>query len=398
MSEKVLLLSWSVPPEITGSSIIVGNLARQFSREEMILAGEKPFGMPAMTWREEWPEICYVQSVWPVTGRGIRWWRLAQFPRLLWNCMRLIRRHRVTTVLVVFPSEHFLLAGYLAACWTGCRLLAYFHNTYYECRSGLAKRLAAWLQERVFTKAAHVFVMSEGMAEFYRERYPDLRQTPLVHSFNEDIPEFDLPAVGSPLRLAMSGSMNAAEDAAARLAEAVAATPDARLSLLTATAPAYLRALGILRDGTTHETVARDRLLDRLAGADIVLLPHGLSGPYPREEYATIFPTKTIEYLICGRPILAHCTAGSFLARFLAENDCALLVDQPDVNALRQAIARLRSDADLRAHLVRNALKTAEQFRAARVAQHLREWIPFQDTKAAAREGACCLPDQPCKS
>ena len=373
MGPKILLLSWRVPPDLTGASIVVMNLAQQFTRDKMIVAGEKPFGKTAFRWRPEWPEIVYVQSMWPVTNRGLRWWRMIQFPRLVWNCLRLVRRHKVGTMVVVLPSAQFLFAGYLVARWTGCRFYPYFHNTYYECRQGLERRFAAWLQKRVFASAEHVFVMSEGMSELYQERYPGVAQTPLLHTFNEALPAAEMRPLGSPLRFAFAGNVNqSCEDAMVRLAGAVLECPGARLSIISGTPRRHLENLGLLGERTSHETVPRDAMLRRLAEADVVLLPHGLTGPDSREEYLTIFPTKTIECLICGRPILAHCTAGSFLARFLRENDCALVVDEPDVAALREAITKLRTDADLRLRLVRNALKTAERFQASRVAEELR--------------------------
>ena len=62
--------------------------------------------------------------------------------------------------------------------------------------------------------------------------------------------------------------------------------------------------------------ISRDEVLARLGQADVLFLPHGLTGSWAAEEYRTIFPTKTIEYLISGRPILAHTPPDRFLTRF----------------------------------------------------------------------------------
>ncbi|MGA2256458.1 MAG: glycosyltransferase [Thermoguttaceae bacterium] len=378
MAGKILYLSWGVPPDTAGSTIIALNLAKQFCRSEMVLAGERPYGRPPVNWSEVWPEVVYIQSVWPFTRRGIRWWRALQFPYALWKCLRLIRKCKIDYIVAVFPSAQFLLLGYLASRVTGRPLFPYFHNTYVENRTGLQRRLASWLQGRVFRHARHVFVMSEGMSLLFKERYPNLEQTPLLHTFNEPIPDFvPPPPVGSPMRFAFAGNVNAScEDAMVRLSNAVIGCPDTQLSIISGTPRRHLEELGLLREGTSYETVSRDAVLRRLTGADVVLLPHGLSGPIQSsEEYLTIFPTKTVEYLICGRAILAHSTPGSFLTRFLRENDCALVVDQPEPNALREAIEHLRRNEALRTKLVRNALRTAQRFRADRVAAEMREQL-----------------------
>lgn len=383
MKGRILLLSFAAPPFVSGSAIIVANLARQFKRNEMIVAGEKPYGCPPLPWSEEWPRLVYVQSVWPFV-RGTRFWRPLQFPYLLARCIQLVLCNKIESVIVVYPQAPFLFAGYLTAILTGRRLFPYFHNTYYENKTGWRKRFAAWLQERVFRKAEHVFVMSEGMSELFRERYPGLKQSPLRHSFNGPIPQPVLPPpVGSPLRVVMCGNLTTAcADAASRMGDAVAACSDTHLTLLTSDSRNDLVKRNLLRDGVACETVSMNDVPARLAEAHLVLLPHGLVGPLAPEEYRTIFPTRTIEYLLCGRPILAHSTPGSFLTRFLVENDCALVVDRPDVNALRQAIGRLRQDAQLRSKLVQNALKTAEQFQAQRVATELRRVIEADNLQA----------------
>jgi len=376
MAGKILYLSWSMPPDTSGSAIIALNLVQQFTRDEMIVAGERPYGKPPVQWDAAWPELRYVQSVWPVTGRGLRWWRFLQFPFVLLHCLWIIRRERVDRIVAVFPRGLFLFTGYLLSRLTGCKLFAYLHNTY-ESRTGITLRFTAWVHKLVFGRAAHVFVMSQGMSDYFQQAFPHVEQTPLVHSFNEPIPQFvEPPPVGSPLRLIFCGNLVSCKDAAARLAEAIARSPDAALSILSGDDPAMLRTYGLLRPGTACETVARDAIPGRLRQADIVLLPHSFEYPEAaRNEFRTIFPTKTIEYLISGRPILTHSPADAFLTKFLVENDCALVVDRPEVGALCAAIEQLRSDAALRSRLVRNALRTAKQFQAANVAAEFRKWV-----------------------
>ncbi len=377
MRERILLLSWTVPPETSGSAVIVGNLAKQFTRDEMIVTGERPLGRPAVVWRADWPQLVYSIVGWPPGMRGARWWRWLQLPLFVLRCLWLVEKYKCTTILVVFPREEFLFVGYLAAVWTGAQLVPYFHNTYVENRRGLSLRVARWLQARVFTKAAHVFVMSEGMVELYHERYPHLKCSALPHSFNEALPDFTPPpGPRSPPRFVICGHIEeSCREATVRVCKAIAQVEGASLTLLSGTPGSLLKRLGVLSDGVRHETVSRDQVVQRLQEADFVVLPHGFGGAMAPEEYRTIFPTRTIEYLICGRPILAHAPADCYLARFLKERDCALLVTEPSVSALLEAMDRLRADEALRARLVRNALCAAEMFEARRVAGLLRRHL-----------------------
>lgn len=375
MPERILLLSRSVPPETTGSAVVVLNLAKQFSRAEMVVAGEHPHGRPAIVWKEEWPEIVYLIKGWSQTSRGTRWRRRTKFPWLIFRCLRLVRKYKCKAIVAVFPNEDFLLAGYVVSVLTRAKFYPYFHNTYLEqCQLGsLHYRFARWFQSRVFTRAKHIFVMSEGMVQLYRERYPDLKCSALVHSFNEDIPEFNRPPQpGTSMRFAMCGNINeSCAEATVRVCAAIRQL-DSPLTILSGTARTYLRRLGILQGKVRYETVSWGLMVQRLEEADIVVLAHGFKGGLSKEEYSTIFPTRTIEYLICGRPILAHAPADCHLTRFLREQGCALVVDEPSVEAILAAIQRLYEDGDLRSFLVRNALRTAELFRAPVVAAALR--------------------------
>jgi hypothetical protein len=178
---KILVLSWTVPPETTGSAIIVGNLAKQFNRDEMILAGERSWGRPPVAWREEWPRIIYLAPSLPAGWRGDRWWRRLQLPWLVVRTIRLMQKHQCRSIVSVFPREEHLLAGYLSSLATGAKFYPYLHNTYLENRQGVSLRFARWLQARAFRRASHVFVMSEGMMELYRERYSGLKCSALLH-------------------------------------------------------------------------------------------------------------------------------------------------------------------------------------------------------------------------
>lgn len=148
-----MLLSWGVPPATSGSAIIVANLARQFSTEEMIIVGEKPVGRPPYRWESRWPRIVYAIRGWPPGRRGARWIRWLQLPLLFLRCLTIAHMYRVEAIVTVFPKEDFLFVGYLTACFTRARFFPYFHNTYLENRAGLALAFARWFQRRVFAKA-----------------------------------------------------------------------------------------------------------------------------------------------------------------------------------------------------------------------------------------------------
>jgi glycosyltransferase involved in cell wall biosynthesis len=368
------MITRSSPPAVTGSAVIVGNLAKQFDRDTMTIIGALDTGAPKVVWSPHWPRLRY-PMIWSGRWRGERWIARAQLPIVLLVSLGTVIVGRYQAILALYPDDLYLLVAYLVARLTRKPLYGYFHNTYLENHHD--SKLAQWLQPRVFNYAKHIFVMSEGMERLYRENYPGLSISPLVHTFNDPMPPNEPPPpVHTPLRLCLSGTLNwASLDAGSRMAQMVREVEDVELDLLTGSPPNMVEKFGFVGPRITVGTVSRDELLPRLRQADILLLPHGFTSKWAQEEIQTIFPTKVIEYLLSGRPILAHLPGDCFLAEFLREHNCALLVDDPSVEALKHNLERLRCDESLRAELVSNALQTVRMFEAPRVAQHLRDII-----------------------
>lgn len=385
---KILFISRSVPPGASGSSVITANLAQQFTPEEMVVIGAYYVGSPPVEWRAGWPRLIYATVHPPDNLRGGRWLRWGQLPWLLLRGLWVCLYQHCEIILGTYPDEIYLLAAYVISLLTGRPLFLYFHNTYLEHPRG--NIMAGWLQPRVFRHAQHMFVMSRAMQELYRRYYPGLVCTPLVHSFNEPLPDpKTLPStaeVQNPLRLVLSGSVNASnEGAVAHMAQAIAALTDTQLRIYSRTNPAYLKQLGIQGSQFSLTTVSRDSLIQELQQADILFLPHGFSDRESIEEIETVFPTRTIEYLIAGRPILAHVPEKCYIADFLREHQCALIVTDPGVEHLVEAINRLKTDSGLRQQLVQNALRAANQFHGPVVAGHLRSVIQASSVKVAAK-------------
>ena len=376
--ERVLFVSWGLPPSVTGSSVIAENLSHQFNPAEMVLAGQAWSGVDSYRRDPNLPRIQLLDKewTWPKRGRRyVHWARWLTLPRIASRLARIARDERCEAIIGVFPSEFYLYAAFLAAKRLKLPLYPYFHNTYRESRTGIAQRFAEWLEPRVFRSARAVFVMSEGMQTHYQPLYPGVRFEPLVHSFSEPLPDFaPAPEPGSPVRLAFMGNLNESNvDATRRLADLVNQRDDCLMTTYSGTPDWFFAKVGASGPRITHTRVAYEQVTSALQSHDILLLPHGFQGATSQLEYDTIFPTRTISYLISNRPILAHAPPDCFLTRWLRKHDCAEIVDVRDTAQVAAALDRLRNDSRRREQLVRNALQAARQFHGPVVAARLRQ-------------------------
>ena len=79
-------------------------------------------------------------------------------------------------------------------------------------------------------------------------------------------------------------------------------------------------------------------------------------------ELSTIFPTKAVEYLASGGPILVHCPEHYFLAQFFNKHKCGIVVSDRNNDKLKSAIKKIKSnDKDIQEMQI-NALQVMKKF------------------------------------
>jgi glycosyltransferase involved in cell wall biosynthesis len=393
---KILLVSASLFPKRSGSAYITEKLARQFTRQEMAVAGElRVMGRPAER-PSQHPATHYIRSGLSLFGRGARFlsalrWRL--LGRVAGSLVDIARRERCDYVIGTYPDELYCYAALLAAQKLGVPFSAYFHNTYLD-NEAIQRRRAAKLQPLFLAAAEHVFAISAGLADFLRERYSLANAVVLPHMFDNYPPESgDIPsrAQAGKTRLVLFGNFNESNmEATRRLVDAAVAAGTYEVNLYTHVPSLLLQQRGLNMAGVVHRGFIDDSLLvEELRQYDIVVLTHGFTGAYGAIEYRTIFPTRTIPALLSGRPILLHSPPGSFLTEFVQKHNVAVVVAEPSSEKLVAGLERLRSDPELARRLCQAARVAAAAFHGPRVADVLRRTIGL----TASAHRATSLPN-----
>lgn len=379
LKKKLLLVTPCISPVPFATSFIVKNFLREFAAEEFVVAAEQwPENAAEQTTMESGQPLEYISHRWTWPKRGQRflhWAKWFTVGGVTKRLMELIRRHDCGGIFCLFPNEQLLYSSYRAAVKTGLPFFTHFHNVYRENRHGLAKRMADYLQPRVFARSRIVFVMSSGMQRGWERVYPNVKFVPLTHTNSEPVPEYS-PAPAWPadqIRLGFLGSVNDSNlDALRRIRELVRQSPDLTLNIYSSAKTWFLEKMGLTGERITHTSPSDAELLTELRKNDLVVLTHGFSGGLAPIEYETIFPTRTIPYLLSLRPILAHSPAHSFLNHWLRENACAEIVDVKELSALREKLDWLRQNPERRAELVHNSLRAVRQFDAQAAARNFR--------------------------
>ncbi len=375
-----MLITYSLPPLPSGSATVVSNLMQAMSSSELLIVGAKNYRAKETPDRLNAPRIEHIS--WRTASfRGAGAVRLAQWPLSLLLSFYYFKKNGCTSIIAQFPNNEFLILGFLLSKITGADFYPFMHNTFADNfeRKGITKWLFEKLEGLIFARSSKVLTISDGLKNHYEKKYNGkLEIVTIRHSYNEDMPTIEILQPIKAKTFAMVGSINASNlDATVRLIKAIkAAVNGAKIYLTSGTPKAYLLQHGLLGEGTElTKRFSREELLEHLRSVDAVLLPHGFEGKLSDVEYKTIFPTKTIEYLLSGRPILAHCLPYTHLHHFLNHHQCAYLIDHCDEGKMQRDLRLFSDSVDLRKNIVGNARRIARTFHADSVVAVLRNAI-----------------------
>ena len=381
---KILLVSHSILPLKGGSSIVTESLAKNFSKDELVVVGNKGVLGGTLDRPSDSPNFYYVNGELNIAGKGRRFLKFFMWfliPLVIWKIYRIYKKEECNYIIGVYPTIHFLVASYLVSRISRAGFSSYFHNTYLENRqTGVSGWFARKVQPYIFDHSDYIFVMSQGMVDYYHKIYPNNNFLPLVHTFNEypnqnDTTDNTFEPGKEVYDLVLIGNFNHSNiDATSRLVNLLKDHPKLRVNLFTHVPKAFLEARGIDTDSIIyHGFVSDEEFYPRLMKNDIAILTHGFSGGLAQVEYDTIFPTRTIPLLLSGLPIIAHTPPSAFITRFLKKNECAKVIDTKDGKQILLEIETF-INSDMRRYQ-ENAKKVLKMFEGKEVAAFLKDTL-----------------------
>lgn len=375
----VVTLGW--PPMKGGAAVVMTNLLSAITKESAVVAtidlkgAVKPpthgFRLHQVMWARK------------ISGRLEGIIRRVQVPFVARRLAKLAKKYDCRAILGVYPDLFMLSSAYEASRLTGLPFIPYLHDTLAEALS--VRKEAAYalrLQKKLFATSANIFVMSGGMRDLYLQKY-NLETTALCHTFPEEIPSEPATGQVEPNGFHSGSVYNINENALLRVKHALHRC-NMSLYLTTVQNKEFIESRGFkgVKMGFME---TRADLLATLARQSFLILALDWVDETEghADELGTIFPTKTIEYLASGRPILLHCPENYFLTRFCQEHDCAEIVNERSEDALVAAMERLRTDKERALQLSRNALRTAAMFSLPQIAQTFYDGVaPHLEDKA----------------
>lgn len=368
MIEKrpVLVIARSFPPSVeAGGSIVAYNLFRRIEPLDFaVLRGRLQPEDPSLTL----PVRTWVWDIWPHRYIYTRFSAIL-IPILLIKILMISMQVHPRCMLLFFPFDFFAVAGYLASRLLRLPFSVFLNDTWEESQAGMLQRwLAHIFEPRLLYEAENVFVISPALKKHFDQKYV-LHCIPVLHPlpFERFIPLVRYTGEAKDIyRIVYTGNVSRLNlDSIKSLIQAVREIKTFRLEIefYTGLSSEYLSRVLELKplDAVKIHFVPSEAIPIIQRRADILFVGLAFSG-LDEVTLATTFPTKFVEYLSAGQPILVHAPSQSYLAEFVRQNYCAELVDQPGADGLRKALLRIISQPQYTTNLVKQAVSLSKQF------------------------------------
>ncbi|HEV3416249.1 MAG TPA: glycosyltransferase [Pirellulales bacterium] len=334
---RVLFCSWTELDVASGTPVILCDLLRHFPPGDAeVLTEDNPDNKRRRKIEVEHPIHKYRPHtrLWPfMRGHRVRG-RLARLgvPLLVATILRRIKKFRPDCLFAVYAQSHWILAAWIASRLSGVPLIYYVHDTFLE-QTNRRKNSAysKWLDRRALS-TARVLVLHPYLADYYHQRY-GIECTVLRQIIRHPaLPPRRTDFAAKEIVIGFSGAIyDNNRRQLAELARVVEANPRLRLKIWSDAAPAELDRAGIAGERVECAYEADyERLLTHLAGCDLLYLPLAFfdTPAVTTDSLQYAFPTKSLDYLVSGTPILVHSPKHFELSRFFASHDCGHVVNE----------------------------------------------------------------------
>ncbi|MDA7566610.1 hypothetical protein N8769_01410 [Flavobacteriaceae bacterium] len=366
---NILFVTTFYPPNNTGASVVMSNLIKELDQETIygVVTCANSFKDKDETINDK---IVHKLFNFQYLLNPKLWFF---FRRFTFNfekrkVINLIKKNKITHVIGVYPDLDFLELARSASEVCGVKFYAYLHDTLTEGLSHKRnKNIAKVVQQKIFDTSHKIFVMSEGMKDLYKNKY-NLQTIPLLHSFSEEVEDKKINNNSNnniEKSFFWGGSIYSINKETVKRIHRACIDLDYTLTLSAANNSDKLNKLGFVNNNIKIlPFLSREDYITKLKNQAALLL----SIDWPEEstvhkdELGTIFPTKTIEYLISGRPIIVHCPEEYFLAKFFKKHKCGIVLTDKNPQLIKEQIEAVFSDEKKLQEMVANAYKASKQF------------------------------------
>ena len=367
-NKKIMIITQVNPyTPVGGVTVVLRNLFSSFNKNSYCFAYLGNFKKKANRKYDSYPDLFRLIPNFHVIQVLGYFFPILKYNYAVKKAVKYIEKEKPYCMIGLYPTIASLDVSARVAEITGIKYFPYLHDTVIE---GLAhsqfSEKAKQTQKRVFKNAYKIITMSEGMSDYYFEKY-NLKTYPLEHTYPEKVSED--PNFKRNNRAFWGGEVYAINENSFERVQ-IALRELNKILTITSLSP-----LKVKNNSNIQKTFfpKREEYINAVNCHGILIL--AINWPDESKvheaELSTIFPTKTVEYLASGGPILVHCPKHYFLARFFKKHKCGIVVTERNGDELKKAINKIKSNSKEIKQMQLNALKTIKLFSLDRIQKKL---------------------------
>ena len=267
-----------------------------------------------------------------------------QKPFLMRMLKKIIRNKGIDIVVAVYPSVHLFEIAYYSARETSTSFVPYFHDAMPESHM--------MMEESIINYSRVVFTINEAFKNYYQQKYPDKRIE--VLNFPVNVKDFkimedcskDRQANGKKVAVWTGNIHGGNLNSLKRVLKAIdVINKKGDFHIIVN----FLSQSNLKSQGMNYEWIIKKYILSRsdylleLCKSDIgiVTMDWPDEGNLDHFELENALPTKVIDYMIAGTPILAHSPQHYYMSKFIKSRGAGKVVDRKSVDVIVENILSL---------------------------------------------------------
>ncbi len=357
-SKHVIISSRHYPPGRGGTSVIMENL----------LNGIESSNYSIITQNETNKIVHSRKNIYNFIGfiSIHKYIDILVFPimlvKLFFFIKKIAKSNKSEIIVAVYPDLLFIAASYFVSMNLKIKFVPYLHDTISE---SLADRpesfIAKKIQKKIFKNADKILVISDGVKKLLDEKY-SIASTTIKHTYPEKINS--IIGANKNNSVFWGGEIYRINKNSLKRIISPFIKSNYKITMASVINDKMKTFLDLNNKNVLIKSFGRNEYLQILNEQDILIL--ALDWPNEsqvhNDELATIFPTKTIEYLAAGKIIIVHCPESYFLSSFFKENNCGIVLNDNNEEVISQIVENVIDKIEDYEYLRKNAQKVALQY------------------------------------
>ncbi len=368
---KLMITAYNIPPVCNAFSNVVGSLFKDWEYcEFFFITGDKRVSTKIIDLNFIISNSQYVCDIPPYLRKKSFRINLPVYlehlllPLIILKMLYIEIKEKPDAIFAMIPTHIYIISSFVVAKICRLPLFCYLVDEWQLTRPHwLQRSVAKFFESKVMKFSRNIFFMTDTLKDIYIKRYPQINcnkfhtlplPTDLVLN-KRNINKIINPA--EEIVICFTGAIyNAQKQAIYNLVKAInyIKSYNIKLQLITFADKEVLQRQGIQGEFIEVLRATRSEVIGYQRKADILFLPMSFLGDKDIVTTASI-PSKLLEYIVSGTPILVHAPLYTFLGKYTKEKEFGYLVSENSFVKLAEAIEEMILNPDLQKKLVKRA-------------------------------------------